>query len=382
MKITTLFFCLLYFALAQVLPESVHAFFYAVSLTIKETLIWIMPLMVFFFISSSIASFEKKAPLFLITLFVFEFLSNFSSTWYAYLLGFGYSSSIPLEGKDAFSKALEPLWKVPFVKPAFWSPDRGAFLAVIVGLFSALLIPKLAPFLKRGKEAAETVLTQCFSPLIPLFILGFLAKVYKTNLLIEMAYLIPSLLFLFLFLGLFILFLFFLGSKKQLFQHLRNILPATALSFTSGCSLSTMPWTIKGAEKNLKNPALAKLLIPITTNIQQVGDVVINCFLCFFLYTKNFGSPPSLSLWIPFSIVFTLARFGTAAVIGGAIFIMLPIYESYLHFTPEMLATILAFNVLLDPFVTSSNVTANAALAKIFEKWAFRPINAKIPSRK
>ena len=64
--------------------------------------------------------------------------------------------------------------------------------------------------------------------------------------------------------------------------------------------------------------------------------------------------------------MFVGARFATAAVMGGAIFIMLP-YETYLNFTPEMIAIILAFNLVLDPIVTSSNVLANGALCRIFE---------------
>lgn len=149
---------------------------------------------------------------------------------------------------------------------------------------------------------------------------------------------------------------------------MKNLIPAAGVSFSSGCSLSTMPWTIEGTSKNLQNPDLAKAVIPATTNIQQVGDCIINAFLCFLIYLHFNGHAPALSTWISFSVVFVLARFATAAVLGGAIFIMLPIYETYLNFTPEMIAIILAFNVILDPLVTCSNVVANGALCRIFER--------------
>ena len=87
---------------------------------------------------------------------------------------------------------------------------------------------------------------------------------------------------------------------------------------------------------------------------------------------------PDLITWGSFSIVFVLARFATAAVLGGAIFIMLPIYESYLNFTPEMIAIILALNVFLDPLITSTNVIANGALCRVFEK-VWRKIHAPLP---
>ncbi len=124
----------------------------------------------------------------------------------------------------------------------------------------------------------------------------------------------------------------------------------------------------------MQNPELAKAVIPATTNIQQIGDCIANTFLCFLLYLHFFGAPPDLATWASFSIVFVLARFATAAVIGGAIFIMLPIYESHLSFNPEMIAIILGFNVILDPLITSCNVIANGALCRIFEKaWNLLP---------
>jgi Na+/H+-dicarboxylate symporter len=72
--------------------------------------------------------------------------------------------------------------------------------------------------------------------------------------------------------------------------------------------------------------------------------------------------------WVQFSLVFTLARFATAGFQGGAIFIMLPIYETYLNFNGEMIALILAMNAILDPLVTSSNVLANGALCRTYER--------------
>jgi Na+/H+-dicarboxylate symporter len=70
---------------------------------------------------------------------------------------------------------------------------------------------------------------------------------------------------------------------------------------------------------------------------------------------------------LAFALVFVAARFAIAAVVGGGIFLLLPIYQHYLNFTDEMLAIILAFNVILDPIITSSNVMANGGLSKIFE---------------
>ena len=172
------------------------------------------------------------------------------------------------------------------------------------------------------------------------------------------------------FLSLYLALLFAFGagwSFKNTIRHIKNLLPAGGVAFSSGSSLSTMPWTIEGTQKNLQDQELAKAIIPATTNIQQIGDCFANTFICFLIYTGFYGEVPDLWMWLSFSFAFVAARFATAAVLGGAIFVMLPIYEKYLHFTPEMTAIILAFNVVLDPIITSANVLANGALCRLFE---------------
>jgi hypothetical protein len=366
----------LYLVFASSLPLEIHRGFYTISLLMKDLLLWILPVTVGFFIAHAIASFEKHAPLFILTLFLFEAVSNAASVWYSYGCGHVAASHLqtiaPYQLVDTFS----PLWRLALAKPVWWSADKGSLAGIALGLLAAFKFPHLRVLMAKGKGMAEWVLTRIFSRLIPIFILGFIARMYKTKLLEQMSSQYADfVLWLFVILIAYILLLFLVGSDfswKTFIRSVKNLLPAAGMAFSSGCSLSSMPWTILGSSKNLKNPDLAKAVIPATTNIQQIGDCIINTFLCFLIYLQFYGHPPSLAVWIPFSLVFVLARYATAAVIGGAIFIMLPIYEYYLSFTPEMIAIILAFNVILDPLVTCSNVVANGALCRIFEKaWMY-----------
>jgi hypothetical protein len=364
----------LYLMLASFLPESVHQGLYTTSLLIKDLLLWMLPITVGLFIAHAVASFEKKAPLFLLSIFVFEALSNSMSVWYSFACGQLAAGSLHTALPQSFVDVFSPLWRLAFMKPAWWSAEKGTLVGIILGLAACFRFPALRDRLAQGKKGAEWVLTRVFSRLIPLFILGFVARMYKTDLLGQMfSQYTGFVVWLVVALAVYIAALFLLGSGFSLFfRSIKNLLPAAGMAFSSGCSLSTMPWTIEGAAKNLKDPDLAKAVIPATTNIQQIGDCIANTFLCFLIYLHFNGHPPPLSVWIPFSAVFVLARFATAAVLGGAVFIMLPIYEHYLGFTPEMIAIILAFNVILDPLITCSNVVANAALCRIFERaWSY-----------
>lgn len=366
-------FCIFaYLSLAPILPTIVNQILYTISLLIKDLLLWVLPLCVGFFIANTLAAFERRAPLFIILLFVFEALSNFSTVWYAYGSGCLAIHNQPVLESTTISDGLCSLLSLSKLKPTWWSADKGTFVGIAIGLLASFKPSFLKNFLLQGKQISEKILTKFFSRLIPLFILGFVARMYQTQLLNQLMNRYLALLFwLILILLAYIAFLFLLGSGfslKTYLKNIKNLLPAGGIAFSSGCSLSTIPWTIEGTAKNLKDPSLANTVIPATTNIQQVGDCIANSFLCFLIYYSYFGAVPSISTWISFSLIFILARFATAAVLGGSIFIMLPIYESYLGFNNEMIALILALNVILDPLITCTNVIANGALCRVFER--------------
>ena len=372
-SVYTLLVLVLYSVTADMWPITAQQGFYTTSLLIKDLLMWMMPLTVGFFIASTVCSFERQAPLFIITLLIFEGLSNLGSVWYAFAGAHLAADWLPAIKAAPLSGHFTPLWRLPFTKPVWWAADKGCLLGLVLGCLTGVMAESpLKSFIHQGKEAAEWMLTRIFAPLIPLFILGFAAQMHQTGLLTHMAnHYAVLLLWLVGLLIIYIVSLFAAGAGKSLrtvLRHIKNLLPAGGISLTSGCSLSTMPWTIAGAAKNLQHPDLAKAIIPATTNIQQVGDCIANAFLCFLIYRHFYGHNPDLLTWVHFSSLFVLARFTTAAVLGGAIFIMLPIYESTLGFTSEMTALILALNVILDPLITSCNVMANGALCRVFEK--------------
>ncbi len=372
-SVQTLLVLLTYILIANYLPLTVHQLVYTVSLLIKDVLILMMPLTVGFFIANAVMSFERRAPLFVFLLILFEAFSNLSSVWYAFATANFAAEIVPSCDTLALESNFSALWRLHLTSPAWWSASKGSIVGLLLGCAAAF---SKETFLKRGirqgKEVMEWILTNVFARLIPLFVLGFAAHMYQTKLLDHViAHYALLVLWLTAFLVLYLIFLFALGagpSFRSLVSSIKNLLPAGGVALLSGCSLSTMPWTIEGTAKNLQNPNLAKAIIPATTNIQQIGDCITQAFLCFLIYRHFYGHNPDVMTWLNFSIVFVLARFATAAVLGGAIFVMLPVYETYLSFNAEMIAIILTLNVILDPLITSCNVMANGALCRVFEK--------------
>jgi Na+/H+-dicarboxylate symporter len=128
-------------------------------------------------------------------------------------------------------------------------------------------------------------------------------------------------------------------------------------------SAAAMPLTILGTEKNTKNADLAGSIIPATVNVHLMGD----CFaipIFAFAILKSFGvAEPTFVSYALFAAYFVLAKFSVAAVPGGGILVMLPILESQLGFTSEMLSLITALYLLFDPLITAGNVLGNGGFA-------------------
>lgn len=387
-SIQTLLILTLYVLLSNYLSVTVHQVFYTVSLFLKDILLWVMPFTVAFFIAYTLQSFERRAPLFVIILLSFEALSNMSCVWYAFFTAHSVADYLPTLQSTSMESDFKALWRLPMTRPAWWSADKGALVGLVLGGISAFShVTSLKHFITAGKGVMEWSLTRIFSRLIPLYILGFVAQMYQTKVLTHVFnHYAIIVIWLAIFLVAYLLLLFALGaggSFKRTITNIKNLLPAGGVAFTSGCSLSTMPWTIEGAAKTLRDPELAKVLIPATTNVQQVGDCITNAFLCFLIYKTFYGHAPDLIMWIHFSIAFVLARFATAGFQGGAIFVMLPVYETYLDFNGGMIALILALNVVLDPLVTCGSVLGNGALCRTYERiWGRAQAFIKTPKPK
>ena len=92
-----------YVILADFLPLELQQLFYTISLLIKELLIWLMPLTICAFIANTVRTFKKQAIVFIISLVIFEAISNFTSVWYAYFAANLVSDTMQPFGSKIFS---------------------------------------------------------------------------------------------------------------------------------------------------------------------------------------------------------------------------------------------------------------------------------------
>lgn len=358
--------------LYDVMPGPIASGFYTFSVFIKDAIMIILPAAVFFFIASSLVQFEKKGIFLVLLILVFEAFSNALASTSAYGLSFigesFLSKSMNLSQKEGLTSYLS----FAAYKPTWWRVEFGTVLGVFLGLITPYIQKDLLKrFIFQGKSIASAIFSRIFARIIPLFVFGFFLNMFITGSFVTAArdcleILIIMMIGLFFYITL--IFMVAGGNFKRGIQMIKNALPAGFTAFSSMSSAATMPVTIAVTEKNLMHKPFAGMLIPATTNIQQIGDCFCNVFLCCMILSFFGRGLPDPLTFFTFLSVFVIARYTTAGMIGGAIFIMLPIYQSYLGFNAEMISLILGFNMVLDPLITATNVMANSGLCVIFEK--------------
>lgn len=356
---------------------------YAVSLSLKAILEFFLPFIVFSYISSCILSFEKGVLTFIVILLGTVFISNFLST----LIGYG-ASHLVLEKinlganvtPSGTCKVLVPTWTTRL--PKLVSNDKALYAGLLYGLIFSfvrsfgiskdiksfvLIAKKFKDFADLLKKASSFFLIRIFMPLVPLFILGFIISLqYEGNLGAIITSYAPIFIFIasvqILYNGL----LFAIAAKfdfNRWFVYIRNIVPAVIAAFSTMSSAAAMPLTLLAAERNTENPNMARILIPATVNIHMIGNAISIPILALgFLVT--FGIPfPDFKSYILFGLSFAISQFAVAAVPCAGIFVMLPLLQQYMGFTPEMSSIIMGIYIFFSALLTAGNVMGNSAFA-------------------
>ena len=356
--------------LGNLLPLEIKSILYALSLSIKEGIIFLLPLIIFGLLFKVAIQLASQATRIILLIIATVCRSNFISTLISQYAGsFVYQFDLALVlPKD--TQGLTPAWS--FVFPKLIANNKAMLLGLIFGILTSYFYPSFGHKIATPLEKTITKILAVFIYLIPLFVAGFIVKLQFDGVIYLLAQ-DYAVIFAVIALAQFsyIVFLYLLANQfnlKPTLQSIKNIFPAAITGFSTMSSASAMPLTIVGAEKNAKNPVLARSVIPATVNIHLIGD----CFaipIFAFAVLKSYGmATPALLDCISFAVFFVLAKFSVAAVPGGGILVMLPILESYLGFNAEMLSLMTALYVLFDPVITSANVLGNGAFAMIIDR--------------
>lgn len=351
------------------IPLPLQSILYALSLSIKSCIVFLLPLVVFGLLFQTAVSFANKASKMFLMILTLVCCSNFLSTVLNYSVGsFAYQLDLSMRFPNE-EISLIPMWTLSL--PKLIGNNYAMFSGLILGMALAWMKPTLAAAIASTSDKIVKLILRGILLVIPLFITGFVIKMNHDQI---MSYILSHYSVIFILVAsavfFYITLLYFIVNRCQInstINSLKNMLPAAIAGFGSMSSAASMPLTILGVEKNTKNSDIACSTIPITVNIHLIGD----CFaIPIFAYAvmKGFGvAEPALISYLIFTFYFVMAKFSVAAVPGGGILVMIPILETYLGFTPDMISLITALYILFDPVITCANVLGNGAFALVVE---------------
>lgn len=362
--------------LGPYIAPSIKGFLYAISLSLKEGLLFLLPFIMFICLFYSMVTNQGKAIRFIVVLLLSVCTSNFLSTITSYgvgLLGLPFVSVSSEQLIDSLE--LAPAWtfKCPWGIPI----EAALILGLVLGVFCSFYKwPLVLHAAKTANHWVTVFLNRFFIPLLPLFALGFILKMeYEGMLTSVVRTYAPILLIVFLANLIYLACMFAIAAGFRLgswLRYIKNVLPAGILAFSTMSSLATMPVTLKVAEKNTHDEHMSRAIIPATVGIHGVGNNLVAPVLAMAILMAFGINLPTLEKYLIFTYFFMMVQFAIPGVPCGSILVMTPLLEAYFGFTPEMSAFMTAIFILFDPIVTMGNVLGNSALVimltKVF-KW-------------
>lgn len=357
------------------IPVEYKSFFLAISQSLKEGLLFCLPIIIFVCLFSSLISNQGRALRFVCYLLVTVCISNFLSIMASYGIGTMGLSFVNLAVSQNTSNLPEllPLWKFQLPVLIENINVKALLLGLVLGLlFSFLPYQKPVDWARKGNHYVTLFLRKLFIPLLPIFALGFILKMDHEGILQRVLHSYGPIILLMV-IGTFSYILLMFGVAAYFkpsvwLSYLKNIVPVGILGFSTMSSLATMPVTITAAEKNTGNPELARAIIPATVNVHMIGDSIAIPILAMAVLLTFGHSLPSFMQYLLFAQIFMVAKFAVPGVPCGTIWILLPVFEQTFGFTTEMSAFIGSIFILFDSFITVGNVLGNSAFVIILTK--------------
>lgn len=371
-KMPILLLCeiVLLLVLAPYLPIGVKASAYALSLSIKSIIIFLLPLVIFGLLFKTMVGLARKATWVIGLVLLCVVVSNSFTTYLSHFVGEAiYHLSFSMI-KPSEVGGLTASWILSL--PTLIANNKAMFLGISLGIFAGYALPGFANRLSDYLQRVIGFILSGLRYVIPIFIAGFVIKLQHDGVM-QAIYQDYTLIFAIIALSQ-LIYLSFLYTCANGFNinaalmALRNMLPAAITGFSTMSSAAAMPTTIEAVRLNTKHKDVASSVIPVTVNIHLIGDCIA---IPIFAYAvmKSFGvAEPTFIGYATFLMYFVIAKFSVAAIPGGGIIIMLPILESCLGFNADMLSLITALYILFDPVITCTNVLGNGAFAILIDK--------------
>ncbi|MBX9929015.1 MAG: dicarboxylate/amino acid:cation symporter [Gemmatimonadaceae bacterium] len=155
-------------------------------------------------------------------------------------------------------------------------------------------------------------------------------------------------------------------GRRSWRSFLRGALPAQAVAFSSRSSMAALPAMMEAVRGPLAlSEGVRSFVIPFAATIFRAGGGVAMTVGAVFL-AKLYGVPLDLAALVTIGATTVIATFAVPGIPGGAIIALVPVLLAA-RIPVEGIGILLAVDTIPDMFRTTTNVTADLAVATFID---------------
>lgn len=347
----------------------------------SQFLTFLIPLIIFGFVTPAIADLGKRAGKMLIatvllaycaTLFA-GFTSYFTGAWLFPQMLSTASTSVSL-GAEANTVSPYFTIQIPAITPVMTS----LVLSFVMGIGIALVNGDI---LRKGvsefRDIISLTIIKCVIPLLPVYIFGiFVTMTHEGQVGTIIHTFLKIIVVIFILHLLLLLFQFCIAAlfaRKNPVKMLWTMMPAYFTALGTQSSAATIPVTLRQTIKLGVNEDVAGFVVPLCATIHMSGSTlkIVACALALMIMQ---GIPYSVGEFAQFIAMIGVTIIAAPGIPGGAIMASLGLLSSILGFSDAQNAMMIALYIAMDSFGTACNVTGDGALAVIINRFLAKNI--------
>lgn len=347
-----------------------------------ELLQFTIPLLIVFFIASSIAGLSQGSNKILGLTVFFSYVSTILAGTLALFVGLYVLPSLGLfaSGDEAITAQVSTASVIPasyfgeLKIPPVMSIITALVLAFVLGIgINRTQTTKLHAVIDDGRDIIAWFIKKVITPLLPLFIAGvFTEMTLKGETVLILQKYGWVLLLAILLHWLWIISLFMISASVNgisPFKAIVHMLPAYFTAIGTMSSAATIPVTLRQAKKNGADEEIADFVVPLCANIHLSGSTITLtiCTMAVMLMQPELPMP-TFAIMMPFIFSLGFILIAAPGVPAGAVYTSLALLISMFGFSETAIALMLALYAAQDSFGTACNVTGDGAITLLINK--------------
>ncbi|WP_423776210.1 dicarboxylate/amino acid:cation symporter [Bacteroides graminisolvens] len=349
-----------------------------IALAVKQVggqvIFFLVPLIIFGFVSLSIARLNSNASKVLLFTFALAYVSSIGAAFFGMAVGYEFLPQLSITSQ---LQNLRELPELPFTLkiPPVMDVMTALVLSIFVGLSAAWVKSKeIVNLLDSFQQMVILLVQRILLPVLPFFIAAnFSVLSYEGAITTQLPVFAAVILIAIAchYVWLFVLYTAAsLYARKNGWDVLKHYGPAYVTALGTMSSAATLGVALQCVRKNsIVRKEISDFSIPLFANIHLCGSVLTEVFLVMTVSQILYGTLPDLSSMILFILLLGIFAIGAPGVPGGTVLASLGIVISVLGFDEAGTALLITIFALQDSFGTACNITGDGALALIVNRF-------------